>query len=87
MSYKQYHTALVLTIVLQKLLQNTILEIKAFDLYADIVELERVPKYQIQTASKYAKRIVKAMERGDIEPPSPFTLWRRFINKLSKIKS
>lgn len=50
MSYKQYHTALVLTIVLQKLLQNTVLEIKAFDLYADIVELERVPKHQMKTA-------------------------------------
>lgn len=84
MSYKQYHTALVLTIVLQKLLQKTVLEIKAFDLYADIVELERVPKHQIKTASKYAKRIVTAIERDEIKPPSPFTLWQRFIRVLAR---
>ncbi|WP_238146174.1 hypothetical protein [Streptococcus suis] len=73
MNYRQYHTALVYSLVLQHLLRDTELEEKAFNLYADILERERIPKYQIKTASLYSKRIVRAYERGEIQPPSPFT--------------
>lgn len=74
MIYRQYHTALVFTLVLQHLLKDTELEEKAFNLYADIAEREQVPKHQIQSAVIYSKRIVKAYESGKIVPPSPFTM-------------
>ncbi|HEL1204776.1 TPA: hypothetical protein TVL50_000341 [Streptococcus equi subsp. zooepidemicus] len=84
MIYKKYHTALVFTIVLQHLLKDTELEKKAFNLYADIVEQERVPMHQIKSANLYSKRIIRAFEKGQILQPSPFTRWqevRRVIEK------
>lgn len=92
MIYKKYHTALVFTLILQHLLKDTELEKKAFNLYIDIVEQERVPKHQIKSANLYSKRIVRAYEKGEILSPSPFTKWqkvRQFIiesvNKVNEL--
>ncbi|MFH6651296.1 hypothetical protein P7J26_09390 [Streptococcus suis] len=84
MIYKRYHTALVFTLVLQNLLKNTELEEKALNLYGDILELEKVPKHQIKTAILYAKRIVKAFENGEIQPPSPFSRHQEVMQIVSK---
>ncbi len=46
---------MVFALVLQHLLKDTELEEKAFNLYADIVERERVPKHQIQSDPLYPK--------------------------------
>ncbi|MCY7179253.1 hypothetical protein [Streptococcus gallolyticus] len=84
MSYKRYHTALVFSIVLQVLLKDTDLEYKALYLYADIIELENIPTYHIQTANKQAKRILKAIDGDEIKLPSPFTVLQRIQQKWRK---
>ena len=84
MIYKRYHTALVFILVLQHLLKDTKLEEKAFNLYADILELEQVPKHQIKSANLYTKRIVQAYDGGEILPPSPFTQSQRLKQIISR---
>ncbi|HEL0239229.1 TPA: hypothetical protein TUF52_001243 [Streptococcus equi subsp. zooepidemicus] len=84
MIYKKYHTALVFTLVLQHLLKDTELEEKAFNLYADIVEQERVPMHQIKSANLYSKRIIRAFEKGKISQPSPFTRWQKVREIISR---
>lgn len=85
MNYQKYHAALVYSLVLQHLLRATELEEKAFNLYADILERERIPKYQIKTASLYSKRIVRAYERGEILPPSPFTKRQKIRQSFARL--
>lgn len=84
MIYKKYHTALVFTLVLQHLLKDTELEEKAFNLFADIVEQERVPRHQIKSASLYSKRIIRALEKRQILQPSPFTSWQKVRQVIKK---
>ena len=84
MIYKKYHTALVFTLVLQHLLKDTELEEKAFNLYADILEQEKVPKHQIKSANLYSKRIIRAFEKGRISQPSPFTRWQEVRQVIKK---
>lgn len=84
MIYKKYHTALVFSLVLQHLLKDTELEEKAFNMYADIVEQERVPMHQIKSANLYSKRIIRAFEKGQILQPSPFTRWQKVRQVIKK---
>ncbi|NQK17270.1 hypothetical protein HO520_09470 [Streptococcus suis] len=84
MIYKKYHTALVFTLVLQHLLKDTKLEEKAFNLYADILEQEKVPKHQIKSAILYSKRIIRAFEKGQISQPSLFTSWQKVRQVIKK---
>lgn len=84
MIYKKYHTALVFTLVLQYLLKDTKLEEKAFNLYADILEQEKVPKHQIKSAILYSKRIIRAFEKGQISQTSPFTSWQKVRQVIKK---
>ena len=93
MSYKKYHTALVFSIVLHTLLKDTDLEHKALYLYADIIELQNIPTYHIQTANTQAKRILKAIDEDEIKVPSPFTAlqriqqkWRETINWMKNLR-
>lgn len=65
MIYKKYHTALVFTLVLQHLLKDTKLEEKAFNLYADILEQEKVPKHQIKSAILYSKELSEPLKRAN----------------------
>ena len=65
MIYKRYHTALVFILVLQHLLKDTKLEEKAFNLYADILELEQVPKHQINRPTYTPSALYKLTMEGN----------------------
>lgn len=85
MIYKKYHTALVFTLVLQHLLKDTKLEEKAFNLYADILEQEKVPKHQIKSAILYSKRIIRAFEKGQFHSHHPLRVGRKLGKSLKRV--
>ncbi|OHY30150.1 hypothetical protein BI362_07510 [Streptococcus parauberis] len=71
MSYKRYHFALVFILVVEKLLKGTELEEKSSFLLGDLIEYQKIAKYDVFTANQKAIKIYQSIEVDEIVAPFP----------------
>lgn len=83
MSYKRYHFALVFILVVIKLVKDTKIEEKASFLLGDLIELEKIAKYDVAVANQKALEIYKSIENDRLAAPYPL---RGFKAKWQIIK-
>ncbi len=76
MSYKRYHFALVFILVVEKLLKGTELEEKSSFLLGDLIEYQKIAKYDVFTANQKAMKIYQSIEDDKLQVPYPKRGWK-----------